>query len=265
MRMSATAPQIALITVSVMPGRWSMSHTTGTVPMRMQMPATWRSRNCFGVASSSVVLRSASVFHVSAARMMATKLPSVAKNEQAGVALGRLKVAGDAEPDEEADVHARVVPKEGSFAARILRGETLREHHVDAGDIEAAAGEEEREADVEQRERAGRDACAAEHLQRHAPNEQVAVREEAAAQVTAEEVQAVVESAEHTHQRGGRFHAELQMLRRVEDQGRVEDSEAERRKDLNEEQRSRSFRSRGEKARFDEPHAHHLRSLPPET
>ena len=150
-------------------------------------------------------------------------------------ASGRLEVAGDAEPDEEADVHARVVPKEGSFAARILRGETLREHHVDAGDIEAAAGEEEREADVEQRERAGRDACAAEHLQRHAPNEQVAVGEEAAAQVTAEEMQAVVESAKHTHQRGGRFHAELQMLRRVEDQGRVEDSEAERRKDLNEE------------------------------
>ena len=165
------------------------------------------------------------------------------EDEEARVALGGLEVAGDAEPDEEADVHAGVVPEEGSFAARVLRGEALREHHVDAGDVEAAAGEEEREADVEQRERAGRDACAAEHLQRHAADEQVAVRKEAAAQVTAEEVQAVVEGAEHTHQRGGLFHAEMQMLRRVEDQRRVEDGEAERREDLNEEQRGRSLRS----------------------
>ena len=35
------------------------------------------------------------------------------------------------------------------------------------------------------------------------------------------------------------------MLRRVEDQRRVEDGEAERREDLNEEQRGRSLRSRG--------------------
>jgi len=47
--------------------------------MRMAMPASWSSRNCFGVASSSVVLRSARIFQVSVARMMATKLPSVAK------------------------------------------------------------------------------------------------------------------------------------------------------------------------------------------
>src|SRR5205814_2576428 len=91
-------------------------------------------------------------------------------------------------------------------------------------------------------------------------------RKETAAQVAAEEVQAVVECAEYAHQRGGRFHAELQVLRRVEDQGRVEDGEAERREDLNEEQRSRSLRSRGEKAleSFDEVDAHHLRSLPRE-
>src|SRR5207253_1930096 len=114
--------------------------------------------------------------------------------------------------------------------------------------VEAAASKEKGEANVEQRERAGSDACAADHLQRHTPDEQFAVGKEAATQVTAEEVQAVVEGAEHAHQRGGRFHAELQMLRRVEDQGRVEDSEAERREDLNEEQRSRSLRSRGEKA-----------------
>ena len=170
------------------------------------------------------------------------------EDEEARVTLGGLEITGDAEPDEEADIHAGVVPEEGSFAARILRGEALREHHVDAGDVEAAAGEEEGEADVEQRERAGRDACAAEHLQRHAPDKQVAVRKKTAAQVTAEEVQAVVECAEHAHQRGGRFHAEMQMLRRVEDQRRVEDGEAERREDLNEEQRSRSLRSVGETA-----------------
>src|SRR5438132_1421473 len=38
------------------------------------------------------------------------------------------------------------------------------------------------------------------------------------------------------------------MLRRVEDQGRVQDGEAERRENLNEEQRGRSLRNRGEKA-----------------
>src|SRR5213075_556080 len=94
----------------------------------------------------------------------------------------------------------------------------------------------------------GGDACAPDHLKRHAPDKQVAIRKEAAAQVTAEEMQAVVECAEHAHQRRGRFHAELQMLRRVENQGRVEDGEAERREDLNEEKRSRSLRSCGEKA-----------------
>src|SRR5205085_1083616 len=83
--------------------------------------------------------------------------------------------------------------------------------------VQAAAGEEEGETDVEERERAGGDTRAAEHLQRHAPDKQVAVRKEAAAQVTAEEVQAVVKGAEHAHQRGGCFHGKLQMLQRVED------------------------------------------------
>src|SRR5207247_10071584 len=121
-------------------------------------------------------------------------------------------------PNEEADVHAGVVAEERSFAARILRRETLRRHHVDAGNVETATGEEEGEADVEQRERAGRDARAAEHLERHAPDEKVAVREETAAQVTTEKVQTVVEGTEHTHRRGGRFHAEMRMLGRVDGQ-----------------------------------------------
>ena len=171
--------------------------------MRMPMPASRRSRNCFGVASSSGVLRSASVFHVEQGEDDGDEIAERREDEEARVALGRLEITGDAEPDEEADVHAGVVPEEGSFAARILRGEALRQHHVDAGDVEAAAGEEEGEADVEQRERAGRDARATDDLQRHAPDEQVAVRKEAAAQVAAEEVQAVVEGAEHAHQRRG--------------------------------------------------------------
>src|ERR1700730_11408467 len=170
------------------------------------------------------------------------------EDEKAGVALGPLEVTGDGEPDEESDIHAGVVPEESSFAARILRGETLREHHVDAGDVQAAAGEEKCEADVEQRGGAGGNASATDHLQRHAPDKEIPVREEAAAQVTAEEVQAVVERAEHAHQRRGHFHRELQMLRRVEDQRRVKNGETERGEDLNKEQHGRSFRSRGKTA-----------------
>src|SRR5256885_9481473 len=51
----------------------------------------------------------------------------------------------------------------------------------------------------------------ADHLQCHPPDEEVPVREEAASQVAAEEVQAVVEGAEHAHQCSGHFHRELQM------------------------------------------------------
>ena len=77
------------------------------------------------------------------------KIAKRRKNEEARVTLGGLEITGGAEPDEKADIHAGVVPKESSFAARILRSEALRQHQVDAGDVEAAAGEEESEADVE--------------------------------------------------------------------------------------------------------------------
>jgi hypothetical protein len=90
-------------------------------------------------------------------------------------------------------------------------------------------------------------------LQRHASDEEIPVREETAAQITAEKVQAVVERAKHAHQRSGHFHRELQMLRRVEDQRRVKDGEAERRKNLNEKQNRCSLRSRRE-ALFEEFH-----------
>src|SRR4029450_9158120 len=62
------------------------------------------------------------------------------KDEEARITLGRLEITGDAESDEETDIHAGIVPEEGSFAARIFRREALREHHVDAGDVEPAAG-----------------------------------------------------------------------------------------------------------------------------
>ena len=178
--------------------------------MRMPIPASWRSWNCFRVASSSGVLRSASVFHMDSGEDNGDEIAERGEDEEARVTLGRLEITGGAEPDEEADIHAGVVPEESSFAARILRGEALREHHVDASDVETAAGEEEGEADVEQCERAGRDAGAADHLQRHAPDKKFAVRKETAAEVTAEEVQAVVEGAEHTHQRGGLLYSEMQ-------------------------------------------------------
>ncbi len=135
-----------------MPGRWSMNHTTGTTPMRIAMPASRRSRNCFDVASSSGVLRSVSVFQLKQGEDDGDEVAERREDEKARIALGPLEVAGDGEPDEESDVHAGVVPEEGSFAARILRGKALRQHHVDAGDVEAAAGEEEGEADVEHRE-----------------------------------------------------------------------------------------------------------------
>ena len=169
------------------------------------------------------------------------------EDEETRVTLGRLEITGRAESDEEPDIHAGVIPEEGGFAARVLRGEALRQHHVDAGNVEAAAGKEKREAEVEHRERAGRDARAADHLHRHAPDKQVAVRKETAAQVTAEKVQAVVERAEHAHQRRRHFHRELQMLRRVQDERRVKNRKPERRKDLDEKQRRRSFWSFGEK------------------
>ena len=48
------------------------------------------------------------------------------------------------------------------------------------------------------------------------------------------------------------LHSEMEVLRRVEDQRRVEDCEAERREDLNEEQCGRSLRSRRKRRDFDE-------------
>src|SRR5205085_8566722 len=104
-----------------------------------------------------------------------------------------------------------------------------------------AAGEKKREADVEQSQGAGRDARASDHLQRHSADEQVAIGKKAAAEITAEQVQSVIERAEHAHQRRRQFGVQLQMFRRIENQRRIENSEPERGKDLNEKQRGRSL------------------------
>jgi hypothetical protein len=251
--MSATAAQIPLMIISVPPGPlehepndWDEADENADASQQAQPELLRRfvQQRCAAIRQRLPIDKSKDDGDEVAERR---------EDEEARVALGGLEMAGDAEPHEEADVHAGVVPEKSSFAARVLRREALREHHVNAGDVEAAAGEKQCEADVEQRERARRDACAAEHLQCHATDEQVAVRKKPAAQITAEEVQTVVEGAEHTHQRGGLLYSEMQMLRCVEDQRRIEDSEAERGENLNEEQRGRSLRSRREKTRFFHP------------
>src|SRR5205823_13458305 len=55
-------------------------------------------------------------------------------------------------------------------------GSTLFPYTTLFRSVEAAAGKEEGEADVEQRECAGGDTCTADHLHRHAPDKQFAVQ-----------------------------------------------------------------------------------------
>src|SRR5450432_4616957 len=180
-----------LIRVSVMPGRWSINHTMGMRPRRMQAGKQ---------AQLELLRRRLAQRRVAVGQRPprhqrednGDKVAERREDEKARIALGPLEVTGDGEPDEEADVHAGVVPEESSFAARILRGKTLRQHHIDTSDVETAAGEEKGETDVEHCKRAGRDARAPDDLRRHAPDEKIPVREETAAEVAAEEVQTVV-------------------------------------------------------------------------
>ncbi len=137
------------------------------------------------------------------------------ENEQAGVALGQLVVAGNRETDEETQVHARVVPQESRFAAVVLRFETLGQHHVQAGDVQAAAGQKQRQSPIEQSGRAAGGQRGAKYLQHHAADEQVAIAQETAAEVTAEQMQTVVERTEHAHQDGGVSCRKIQVSRRI--------------------------------------------------
>ncbi len=79
-----TTAAMILRMISVKSGSCSSSHTSGTRPTRMAMPAAKRMRNCRGVAWSNGVLRSRSVRQKNAASAMATALPSVAKVNSVG-------------------------------------------------------------------------------------------------------------------------------------------------------------------------------------
>ena len=91
---------------------------------------------------------------------------------------------------------------------------------------------------------------APDHLEHHAADKEIPVREKPPAEIAAEQVQAVIESAKHAHQGRGHFHRQLEMLRRVKDERRIKNREAERREDLNEEERGRPLRSFREETFF---------------
>lgn len=67
------------------------------------------------------------------------------EQEQRAVVFRQLEIPGDGKTDEEPEVHTGVVPQERRFAPIIVRLETLGEHHIDAGNVEAAAGQEHRQ------------------------------------------------------------------------------------------------------------------------
>src|SRR6185437_12379950 len=77
--------------------------------------------------------------------------------------------------------------------------------------------------------------------QYHAADEQVAVAEEAPAQIAAEQVQAVVECAEYARDRCRIGRAEVQVLGGVQVQREVDDRKTQGREYLDEEQRSRAL------------------------
>ncbi|VXA89190.1 hypothetical protein AERO8C_80108 [Aeromonas veronii] len=144
------------------------------------------------------------------------------KQEQGAVILGELEVASHREADKEAQIHPGVVPQEGTLAAVIIRGEALGQHHVEAGDVEAAAGEEHGESPVEAGDPHLGDEVAADHLQHHPHHEQVAVAEVAPAEIAAKQVQAIVEGPEDPHHGVGLGFTEAEPLGGVEHQGGVE-------------------------------------------
>jgi hypothetical protein len=81
-----------------------------------------------------------------------------------------------------------------------------------------------------------RDEAAAGHLQRHADDEQIAVAQQPPAHPAADQMQAVVEGAEHPHHLRRRLVAELQRLRGVEHQGGIKHRITQGRDQLDEEQ-----------------------------
>ena len=118
----------------------------------------------------------------------------------------------------------------------IVRGEALGQHHVEAGDVEAAAGEEHGEPPVEAGDAHLGDEVAADHLQDHPHHEQVAVAEVTPAEVAAKQVQAVVEGSEDPHHGVGLGFAKAEPLGGVEHQGGVEHGKTQGGEGLDKEQ-----------------------------
>jgi hypothetical protein len=183
------------------------------------------------------VLRSASVFQFDR-----QQIADRGEDEKAGVALCQLVVARHREPDEEAHIHSGVVPEESAFAPDVGGREALGEHHVDAGHVQAAAGQEQRQPPVQQLDRSGGDAAAPDHLQRHATDEQVPVAQEAAPEVAAEQVQAVVECAEHAHDGRRLARRKVEVTRRVQHQRGLQHRVAQRGEGLDEKERRGALR-----------------------
>ena len=98
-----------------------------------------------------------------------------------------------------------------------------------------ASGKEKGEADIEQRERADRDAGAADDLKRHAPDKEIPIRKKTPTEIPTKEMQPVIERPEHPHQRRRLLHPQLQMLRRVKNQRRIKNRKPQRREDLDKE------------------------------
>src|SRR3546814_1988595 len=87
--------------------------------------------------------------------------------------------------------------------------------------------------------RAGRNQSAAEHLQHHAADEQIAIAEKASAEITAEQMQSVVERTEHAHHGGRVLDRKFEVLGRVQHQRRIQNRESQLRKDLDDRKSTR--------------------------
>src|SRR3546814_8219383 len=97
----------------------------------------------------------------------------------------------------------------------------------------------------------------------HAADEQIAIAEKASAEITAEQMQSVVERTEHAHHGGRVLDRKFEVLGRVQHQRRIQNRESQRRKDLDEEQRAGACRNPREwgRGRRSEEHTSELQSL----
>ncbi|MNE03984.1 hypothetical protein D3C80_965050 [compost metagenome] len=158
------------------------------------------------------------------------------EQEQSAVVFGQLEIAGHGESDKEPQVHPGVVPQKGRFAPIVIRFKALGQHHINAGDVQPAAGQEHRQPPIKPPNARHGDQCTTDHLQHHAQHEQVAVAEEAPAQVTAKHMQTVVERTKYAHHGVGAAFAEAQALGGVQHQRGIQHGKTQGGKDLDKEQ-----------------------------